>query len=459
MPSDLCTDEEFIRRAYLDMTGTLPTPKQVQRFVADKDAQEARQADRPAGGHPGVRLLLRQQVGRHPAGQAAGDDGNRRGPRGRSRSTTGSARRSPRDKPYDEFVRDILSATGDESKNPPTVWYKELQQPEQFVDDIAQVFLGPRIACANCHHHPYEKWSQDDYWGLAAFFGRVGQEAGAGPRLRTAAGRTCRSSSPSRTGGGDQQADAASRPTSSRSTATRWTSSASDDPRQKLADWMTDPKNPFFARAVANRYWAHFFGRGIVDPLDDMRVTNPPSNPELLDALAKDLVDNKFSLKALVKTICQEPDVPAAARMPNEFNKHDKQAFARYYPKRLAAEVLLDAVCQVTDSPTQFGGLPQRPVRPEAGDHAAGRVVRVVLPGRVRPAAADQRVRVRAGERGEPGAGAAPAELATRCRASSTRGGGRADALASAKDPRPDAEKVEELFLLGVRPQADAGRH
>ena len=131
--------------------------------------------------------------------------------------------------------------------------------------------------------------------------------------------------------------------------------------------------------------------------------------------------------------------------MPNEFNKHDKQDYARYYPRRMSAEVLFDAVSQVTDSPATFAGLPQRQARAEAGDHAAGRVVPVVLPRRVRPAAAHQRLRMRARQRGQPGPGAAPAELARRSRASWRRAGGRADMLA--KDPRPDAEKVEELFL------------
>ena len=131
-----------------------------------------------------------------------------------------------------------------------------------------------------------------------------------------------------------------------------------DDPRQKLVDWMVEPKNPFFARAVANRYWAHFFGRGIVDPLDYMRVTNPPSNVELLDALAKELVEHKYSLKHLIATICKSRTYQLSS-VPNDFNKHDKQAYARYYPKRMGAEVLFDAVCQVTDSPTAFGGLPQ----------------------------------------------------------------------------------------------------
>src|SRR5262249_36285877 len=130
------------------------------------------------------------------------------------------------------------------------------------------------------------------------------------------------------------------------------------DPRHKLVDWMVGEKNPFFARAVANRYWAHFFGRGIVDPLDDMRVTNPPSNPDLLDALAADLVKNKYSLKHLIKTIVKSRTYQLSA-MPNEYNKNDKRSYARYYPRRMSAEVLFDAVSQVTGSPTAFAGLPQ----------------------------------------------------------------------------------------------------
>src|SRR5205807_18473 len=130
-----------------------------------------------------------------------------------------------------------------------------------------------------------------------------------------------------------------------------------EDPRQKLVDWMTAKDNPFFAKAVVNRYWAHFFGRGIVDPLDDMRVTNPPSNPELLDALAKDFAEHGYSLKYLVRTLVKSRTYQLSST-PNETNKHDKQNYARYYPRRMPAEVLLDAVNQVTDSPSAFGGMP-----------------------------------------------------------------------------------------------------
>src|SRR5262249_31660666 len=237
------------------------------------------------------------------------------------------------------------------------VWHKDFQTPDQFVDNATQVFLGTRLQCAQCHHHPYEKWGQDDYWGLAAFYGRVGRKQilvpGSGPQFvqqkqvlytkgdgRVQNLRTKQPAVMKVLDGPALDVD------------------ADEDPRQRLADWMVNPKNPYFARAVANRYWAHFFGRGIVDPLDDMRVTNPPSNPELLDALAKELVDSKFSLKHLIKTIVKSRTYQLSA-IPNEFNKNDKQAFSRFYPRRLGAEVLFDAVCQVTHSPANFGGLPQ----------------------------------------------------------------------------------------------------
>ena len=221
------------------------------------------------------------------------------------------------DKPYDEFVREILARhRRRDRRTRRRSGTRSCRSPSSSSTTRRQVFLGLRLACANCHHHPYEKWSQDDYWGLAAFFGRVGRKnvpmPGRRPRTSRASVQVhvhaSRPATCTNKRTGKPAADEAAR------RRRRWTSTADDDPRQKLVDWMTDPKNPFFAKAVANRYWAHFFGRGIVDPLDDMRVTNPPSNPELLDALAKDLVDNKYSLKHAGQDDLQEPDVSAVAR-------------------------------------------------------------------------------------------------------------------------------------------------
>ncbi|HEX3147609.1 MAG TPA: DUF1549 and DUF1553 domain-containing protein [Gemmataceae bacterium] len=453
VPSDIAADEIFIRRAYLDLTGTLPTPKQVSDFVADKDAKKRevlvdRLVDSPEFSYYFANKwadILRVKRGRD------GQNGIQRA-QGTFAFHNWIREAIAADKPYDEFVRDILIATGEESKNPPTVWYKDLTQPEQFVDDTAQVFLGLRIACANCHHHPYEKWSQDDYWGLAAFFGRVAKKQVPVPGTQQ---QTNIQVIYSRPDGSVTNKRTQKQATLKALDGDPMEIDRGDDPRTKLVDWMTDPKNPFFAKAVANRYWAHFFGRGIVDPIDDMRVTNPPSNPELLDALAKTLVDNKFSLKALVKVIAKSRTYQLSA-LPNEFNKHDKQTFARYYPKRMGAEVLLDAVCQVTDSPTQFGGLPQDKFAPKRA---------IMLPDESfnsyfldvfgRP----QRISACECERVSEANLAQALHLlnSDEIQQKLSRANGRADALANAKDTRPDAEKVTELFnwTFGRKPTDD----
>ncbi|MBN9120715.1 MAG: DUF1553 domain-containing protein [Planctomycetes bacterium] len=442
VPSDLCTDEQFIRRVYVDVTGTLPTPKEVLAFVADTDPAKRdklvdRLVDSPEYAYffankwaDILRVKRRQEAGR-AQGTFAFHEWIRE--------------QVAADVPYSEFVRSIIASTGDERKSPPTVWYKEIDKPEQFVDDISQVFLGQRMACANCHHHPYEKWSQDDYWGLAAFYARVGRKEVRLPvsnpnqqenRVQVVYTRAIGNVTNKRT-----QKPAEPKPLDADPMAV----STDDDPRQKLVDWMVSPKNPFFARTVANRYWAHFFGRGIVDPLDDMRITNPPSNPELLDALAQNLIDNKYSLKALIKTICKSRTYQLSSA-PNEFNKHDKQAYARYYPKRLQAEVLLDALCQVTDSPTRFNGLP--------GDKNAPHRA-IMLPDESfssyfldvfgRP----QRISACECERVSEANLAAVLHLlnSDEVQGKISRGGGRADALAKPDDKRSEEEKVTEIFL------------
>jgi hypothetical protein len=455
VPSPTSSDETFIRRIYLDLTGTLPTPKQVTDFLADKDAAKRdklidKLIDSPAFAYYFANKwadILRVKRGK--------DGNSMQRAQGTFAFHDWIREAIASDRPYDEFVRDILGATGDETKNPPTVWYKDLQQPEQFVDDTAQVFLGLRMACANCHHHPYEKWSQDDYWGLAAFFGRVGKKQIARPSTNPNAQQDILQVIFSRPTGGVNNKRTGQPAKTKPLDGTPMDIGGDDDPRQKLVDWMVDPKNPFFAKAVANRYWAHFFGRGIVDPLDDMRVTNPPSNPELLDALAAEFVKNRFSLKSLVKTIVKSRTYQLSA-IPNEFNKHDKQAYARYYPKRLGAEVLLDALCQVTDSPSQFGGLP--------GDaHAPKRAVQLpdesfqsyFLDVFGRP----QRISACECERVSEANLAQALHLlnSDEVQGKLSRAGGRADALVNPKDVRSDTEKVEELFMWAFarKPSSD----
>ena len=265
-------------------------------------------------------------------------------------------------------------------------------------NDTAQLFLGTRINCAQCHHHPYEKWSQDDYYQFQAFFARMGRKS---RRDRQRAGhlrQARRRRSAIRRRGKVMQPHGLDGPA--------MTISEDDDPRQKLVDWMAAPDNPFFARAIGNRLWAHFMGRGLVEPIDDMRVTNPPSNPELLDALAKDFVDHKFDLKHLIRTIMNSTAYQLSSE-PTAGNVHDQQNYARAYPRRLPAEVMLDAICQVTGTPGELLGSAEG----HAGDPTARRVGRLVLPRRLRPADARDRLRMRTAARGQPRPGAAPAEL------------------------------------------------
>jgi hypothetical protein len=442
VPSELCSDEQFVRRAYIDITGTMPTPKEVLAFVADADAAKRDKLVDKLLDSPEYAFFFANKWAdilrvkrRNETGRAQGTFAFHEWIREQVAADT----------PYSDFVRSIVAATGDERKSPPTVWYKEIEKAEQFVDDVSQVFLGQRMSCANCHHHPYEKWSQDDYWGLAAFYARVGRKEVRAPsadpnrqndRNQLIFIRTTGTVQNKRT-----QKPADPKPLD----ADPMTATGEDDPRQKLVDWMVDPKNPFFARTVANRYWAHFFGRGIVDPLDDMRITNPPSNPELLDALAKNLVDNKYSLKALIRTITKSRTYQLSSA-PNEFNKHDKQAYARYYPKRLQAEVLLDALCQVTDSPSRFNGMPTDKNAPNRA---------IMLPDESfasyfldvfgRP----QRISACECERVSEANLAAVLHLlnSDEVQGKISRGGGRADALAKADDKRTDEEKVTEVFL------------
>ena len=347
--SEVCDDATFLRRVSLDIAGTLPSDEEVRTFLADAAADKRdrlidRLLDSPAYADQFANkwnFVLRNH-------KENGED------------TPGTMLfhqwlwdKMYDNTPYDQFVREIITASGDPQINPAVTWYRDVDSTEEQVEDTAQLFLGLRIQCARCHHHPFEKWSQDDYYGMAAFYGRVGKKTipNASAALRD------------RRVFHNEGVATASNPRSGKTLkptglgTPAYDIPADSDPRIKLADWMSDPQNPFFAKSLVNRYWKHFFSRGIVEPEDDMRATNPPSNPELLDALASHFIQSGFDLKDLVRTICRSRTYQLSA-MPNEFNGNDKQNFSRYYPRRLSAEVLYDAFHQVTDTAEGFGGMP-----------------------------------------------------------------------------------------------------
>ena len=439
-PSALSTDEQFLRRVSIDLTGTLPDPKRVSEFLADTRPNKRQVIVDELLDSAEFGYLFASKWADILRVKRSGDTNRAQG----TFSFHGWIRQAMQDDmPFDQFSRAVISATGDEKSNPPALWTKSITQPEQFVDDTAQVFLGQRLACAQCHHHPYEKWSQDDYWSLAAFFGRIGRKEITlpGEYLGQPVKTTLVVTNPS--GSVANKRTNKSAPIKALD-APAIEVSEDEDPRQKLADWMTSPTNPFFAKAVANRYWAHFFGRGIVDPLDDMRVTNPPTNPELLDALSQDFVKNGFSLKHLIRTIVNSRTYQLSST-PSETNMADKQNFARYYPRRMSAEILHDAVCQLSDSPAAFGGLPQDKLAPKRA---------IMLPDESYSSyfldvfGKPQRISACECERvGEAHLAQALHLLnSDDIQGKVARVGGRADTLAT-KDKRPDDQKVDDLFL------------
>ncbi len=344
-PTEICDDTTFLRRVTIDIAGRLPTPAEIRALLEDHSQGKR---DRCIDS-----LLNSADYADNFAKKWSAILRNRRGADSYRHGTYAFhnwIRDSlARNDPYTDFVRGIITATGDPQSHPPVVWYRELNETTEQVEDTAQLFLGLRIQCARCHHHPFEKWSQHDYYSFSAFFSQVGTKTVDRPSESRVFHRRGIASSK------HPKSQQVLLPAGLGATPIQL--AAESDPREALVDWMAAPENPFFARMVVNRYWKHFFGRGLVDPEDDMRATNPPTNPQLMDALAKHFVDSNFDLKNLVRSICCS-SVYQLGSNPNEHNRDDRQNFARFYPRRLPAEVLLDAVDNATASPTRFGGVP-----------------------------------------------------------------------------------------------------
>lgn len=340
--SELCTDSDFLRRAYLDVIGTLPKPDETQRFLADqRPDRRSRLIDE---------LLIRPEYADYWALKwsdwlrveraSLGHAGAHAYYRWIKESFASNKR-------FDQLTRELLTAEGPLRDAPAGHLFKSVKQPGEQASTVSQVLLGVRIDCAKCHHHPFDRWSQQDYFGMVAFFTQIQfkpspqgemlliQDSGATKHPRT---------------GDVIFSHALGEPMP--------TKSPDGDRRKLLANWMTDPQNPFFARNLANRMWAHFLGRGLVEPVDDVRLTNPPSNPELLDALAKSFVESGFDVRQLIRTITSTRTYQLTAQ-PNETNDRDEQNYSRALLKRLDAEVLFDAVCQVTGVPEKFSGIPE----------------------------------------------------------------------------------------------------
>ncbi len=344
-PSAVADDATFLRRVTLDIAGRLPTAAEVAAFGADlTEGKRDALIDR---------LLASPEYADYFANKWSALLRNKRSEAKHARGTFafhGWIRDSlAANKRYDQFVREILTASGDVAENPPVAWYRQVRTMQSQLEDISQLFLGQRMQCAQCHHHPYEKWSQADYWSFGAAFSQVAFKSGSQPGEDIIVHRRGVAQATNKKNGQQMKPAGLAEPA--------FQLSADDDPRQFLAGWITAPKNPWFAKAVANRYWKHFFGRGLVDPEDDLRDTNPPTNSELLDALAAHFVTSGFDLKELVRVIARSTTYQLSAE-PNQYNGRDRHQFSRFYPRRLPAEVLFDSVNLLVGSPSQFEGLP-----------------------------------------------------------------------------------------------------
>jgi Protein of unknown function (DUF1553)/Protein of unknown function (DUF1549) len=354
-PSEKANDATFHRRAYLDIIGRLPTPEETRAFLKNPNREKLIDA-----------LLDRPEYADFWANKWA--DLLRPNPYHVGIKATFNfdswIRESFRkNKPYDQFVREIVAASGSTFKDGNTVFYRNRREPEELAPMVSQLFLGVRIDCAKCHQHPSEKWGQTDFYSFAAFFGRIGRKGtGISAPISGSEEVIYASEGPS-TGGRRRGGGPVKHPlTGEEMTPTPLLGqpmdiAPEDDPRAKLAEWVTSKENPYFAKVIVNRVWADLMARGLVDPVDDMRDTNPPSNPALLEELARDFRAGGHDLKKLIRRIATSY-VYGLSSQPNDRNVGDTRNYSRHYRQRLRGEVLLDAVTDITGVGEKLDALP-----------------------------------------------------------------------------------------------------
>lgn len=351
-PSPLVDDAGFLRRASLDLTGQLPTPGEVRAFVADPTPpplKRSRMIDK---------LIARPAYVDHWTikwGDLLQSSRKYLGEKGVYEFREWIRESLASNKPYDQMVRELLTASGSTYEQPAANYYRVTRDAKPTMEKTTQVFLGVRMVCAQCHDHPFERWTQNQYYEMAAFFSATGLRPGyeVGEEILY-----------------NLRSDYEMKhPKDGRVMQPRVLLASTGMPvlpspanpkarREAVAEWITSPSNPFFAKAIANRVWSYFLGKGIIDPVDDIRASNPPSNPELLDALAKDLIDHGFDLRRLMRTIANSRTYQASIST-NEWNEHDRDNFSHAIPRRLSAEQLMDAVAAAAGARPNYPEMPE----------------------------------------------------------------------------------------------------
>jgi hypothetical protein len=349
MPSDVCSDQEFIRRAYMDLCGVLPTTAETRKFLGSKDTQKRAKLvdellERPE--YADLWTLKWSDVFRstRKTVQVKGTFVFQKWMHGHIANNT----------PFDNVIREVIFSGGSTFSNPAANYYRIARDPQNLAETTAQLFFGIRMQCAKCHNHPFERWTQDDYYSMSAFFARVKQRKDTVDPGDKTGKDGAEVIYVDRTGEVKQ-------PRTGKDMPPRFLGGAiadvgpGKDRREALAKWMSGPTNPFVPKSVVNRVWYHLMGRGIVDPVDDFRDSNPSANDDLLDALGKDFVNSKFDIKHVIRTIMNSRTYQLSART-NQFNKDDSKYFSHAVTKLHTAEQLFDALCYVTDVPEKFAG-------------------------------------------------------------------------------------------------------
>lgn len=344
-PSEVCSDEVFLRRAFLDVVGMLPGREDYDRFLASKDPDKrAKLIDELLGKKEFAELWVMKfaellQIRTTPNQTVSY--------KAMLSYFSWLENRIAANVPMNKIVQELLGSSGGTFKNPATNYYQIETDTLKVAENVAQVFMGMRIQCAQCHNHPFDRWTMDDYYSFAAFFAQIGRKQGEDPRETIVFN----------SGGGEVRHIVGNRPMPPKFLGGDLADPKGRDLRQVVAEWLTAPENPYFAKNLANIVWAHFLGVGIIDPVDDVRISNPASNPELLETLGKRFIEYNYDFKKLVRDICTSRTYQLSTQR-NPTNELDERNFAHGPIRRIRAEVLLDGISQVTETKNKFPGLP-----------------------------------------------------------------------------------------------------
>lgn len=341
--SDMCTDEEFLRRAHLDIIGVLPTVEEYTAFIDDKDEKKREKlVDSLLNRKEFVELWVMKWAELLQIRTT-----NQISYKSMLRYYNWLQERIASNMPTDQMVRELLGSSGGTFQNAATNYYQNERDTLKTSENVAQVFMGMRIQCAQCHNHPFDRWTMDDYYSFAAFFSQIGRKRGEDPRELIIYN----------SGGGEVRHLVGNKVMAPKFLGGEVPDVKGKDRRVVMADWLASPQNPYFATNLANIVWAHFFGKGIIDQVDDVRVSNPPVNKELLDELGRRFTEYNYDFKKLVRDICVSR-VYQHSTATNETNEKDDRNFSHAALRRVRAEVLLDAITQATDTKNKFQGLP-----------------------------------------------------------------------------------------------------